>query len=618
MYTLWGVISGIFKWCWYFLGFIREFIFNLFLIIIILISIDIYLQTYHSTPVASKGALLIDLAGTIVDKPTVRVNTKFRQLNRKLFGVSSNRLQENSLFDIVDILRQAKNDNNITGIVLSLKDFIGTDQTYLQYIGKALWEFRNSGKPIYAIGDNYSQAQYFLASFANKIYLTPYGTVELHGFATHNLYYKSLLDKLKVNSHIFRVGNYKSAVEPFIRDNMSDAARDADGRWVNQLWQQYLDIVATNRHITSQQLFPGAKKILAGLRATNGDTAQFALNNKLVDSVASRSDIENDMTKAFGWNKQERNINAISIYDYQLIPPVVNGGKIAIIFANGVIIDGPETPGSVGSSHAVSQIRNARLDPEIKAIILRVNSPGGSVTASELIRSELAAVRIAGKPVVISMGGLAASGGYWISTPANTIIASSSTLTGSIGVFGIINTIEKSLNTIGVHTDGVTTSPLADISITKTLPIELSEIIQLNVENSYKNFINLVAISRHKTPEEIDKIGQGHIWIGTDALTNGLIDQLGDFDDAVIKAAELAKLKQYKLEWYMDELGILDMIISHISTSVYTMIPSIMRAWLPVIVSPATNPLKIDAGLDLGWNDPQNLYALCLLCSQTQ
>lgn len=614
MHRLWRIISGPFKWGWRLLNFIREFILNVFLVVLIIVVVGIYLQVRHTPPTPAKSALVMNLTGTVVDKPAT--NNKLRQLSRELLGASSNQLQENSLFDVVNTLRQAKNNANITGMVLSLKDFAGADQASLQYIGKALREFRDSGKPIYAVGDSYSQAQYFLASYANKIYLTPQGAVDLHGIATNNLYYKTLLDKLKVNSHIFRVGTYKSAVEPFLRDNMSDDARDADSRWIGQLWQHYLTTVAGNRQITPQQLFPGAQTLLDGLRAVQGNTAQFALNNKWVDEVASRSAIDNALTKAFGWNKRDKAFNSISMYDYQPATPSQQGGQIAVIFANGAIIDGPETPGSVGGDTTADQIRDARLNPDIKAIVFRVNSFGGSVTASEVIRSELAAARTVGKPVVVSMGGVAASGGYWVSTPANYIIASASTLTGSIGIFGVINTVESSLDSIGVHTDGVTTSPLADVSMTKKLPSEFSQMMQINVENGYHNFIDLVAQSRHKKPEEVDNIGQGHVWIGSDAAQNGLVDQLGDFDDAVSKAAELAQLKQYQLNWYLDELGLLDLLFAQTNASVYGIMPSLIQSWLPSPVTQVVDRLKMDAGLRFNWNDPQNRYAFCLSCGQ--
>ncbi|MBX9444930.1 signal peptide peptidase SppA [Dickeya chrysanthemi] len=612
MRTMWRIFSGIFRWGWRLLNFTREFILNLFLICLILVGIGIYSQLKTPQAEPARGALLLDLTGVVVDKPAM--NNKLRQFGREFFGVSASRHQENSLFDIVDSIRQAKDDSNITGMVMDLSDFVGADQPSLQYIGKALREFRDAGKPIFAVGDNFNQTQYYLASFANKIYLTPQGNIDLHGFATSNLYYKTLLDKLKVTAHIFRVGTYKSAVEPFIRDDMSPDAREADNRWISTLWQHYLDTVAANRQITPQQLFPGAEKILANLQTVDGDTARYALENKLVDEVASRSMVEQALIKAFGWDAKTKNFNFTSIYDYTPAPPAVSTNEIAVVFASGTIVDGKETPGYVGGDTTAAQIRDARLDPKVKAIILRVNSPGGSVTASELIRSELMAARQAGKPVVVSMGGMAASGGYWISTPANTIIASPSTLTGSIGIFGVVTTFENALDSIGVHTDGVATSPLADLSQTKALPSQASQLMQISIERGYQNFISLVAQSRRKTTQEVDAIAQGHVWVGSDAKTNGLVDQLGDFDDAVKKAAELAKLEQYQLSWYTEESDLLNAMFTQVRSAVYAMLPSALQAVIPAPVIQLAQTVHAQTSILDALNDPQNRYALCLNC----
>ncbi|EQA5359009.1 signal peptide peptidase SppA [Serratia marcescens] len=618
MRTLWQIIAGIFRWTWRLLNFIRELILNLFLVLLILVGVGIYLsfQSSSTTTAPARGALLVDLSGVVVDQPSV--NNRVRQWGRELLGASSSRLQENSLFDVVDSIRKAKDDKNITGMVLQLNDFVGADQPSLRYIGKALREFRDSGKPIFAIGDSYNQTQYFLASYANKVYLSPQGAVDLHGFATNNLYYKSLLDMLKVTTNIFRVGTYKSAVEPLIRDDMSPAAREADSRWIGGLWQNYLETVAANRQLTPQQLFPGAAGVLSGLQTAGGDTARYALDNKLVDELASRTAIENQLVKTFGWDKQANDFNAISIYDYQPKPDANQGGKIAVVFANGAIMDGPQTPGNVGGDTTAAELRQARLDPAIKAVVFRVNSPGGSVSASEVIRSELAAVRAAGKPVVVSMGGMAASGGYWVSTPADYIIASPSTLTGSIGIFGIINTYEKTLDTLGVHTDGVATSPLADIAVTKALPQEFSQMMQLNIENGYKNFLDLVAKSRKMTPQQVDQIAQGHVWLGSDAKANGLVDQLGDFDDAVKKAAELAKLQQWQLNWFVDTPSLSDMVLSQFGVSVHAMLPAAIQAMLPAPLASVANAVKEQPGLFNNLNDPQNRYAICLTCGEVR
>lgn len=618
MRTLWRFIAGFFKWTWRLLNFVREMVLNLFFIFLVLVGVGIWMQVSggDSKETASRGALLLDISGVIVDKPDS--SQRFSKLSRQLLGASSDRLQENSLFDIVNTIRQAKDDRNITGIVMDLKNFAGGDQPSMQYIGKALKEFRDSGKPVYAVGENYSQGQYYLASFANKIWLSPQGVVDLHGFATNGLYYKSLLDKLKVSTHVFRVGTYKSAVEPFIRDDMSSAAREADSRWIGELWKNYLNTVAANRQIPAQQVFPGAQGLLEGLTKTGGDTAKYALENKLVDALASSAEIEKTLTKEFGWSKTDKNYRAISYYDYALKTPADTGDSIGVVFANGAIMDGEETQGNVGGDTTAAQIRDARLDPKVKAIVLRVNSPGGSVTASEVIRAELAAARAAGKPVVVSMGGMAASGGYWISTPANYIVANPSTLTGSIGIFGVITTVENSLDSIGVHTDGVSTSPLADVSITRALPPEAQQMMQLSIENGYKRFITLVADARHSTPEQIDKIAQGHVWTGQDAKANGLVDSLGDFDDAVAKAAELAKVKQWHLEYYVDEPTFFDKVMDNMSGSVRAMLPDAFQAMLTAPLASVASTVKSESDKLAAFNDPQNRYAFCLTCANVR
>ncbi|MBK0089815.1 signal peptide peptidase SppA [Erwinia sp. S59] len=619
MRTLWRIIAGLFRWSWRVLNFIREFILNLFLIVLILAGVGIWLQlsSANSSEPVQQGALKVDLSGVLVDKPSV--SNRLSRISRELLGASSDRLQENSLFDVVDAVRQAKTDKNITGIVLDLRDFAGGDQPSLQYLGKSLREFRDAGKPIYAIGDSYSQAQYYIASYATKIYLSPQGTVDLHGFATNGLYYKSLLEKLKVNSHVFRVGTYKSAVEPFLRDDMSPEARDADGRWIGQLWQNYLNTVSANRQITPDQLFPGAAGVISGLQAVDGDTAKYALNSKLVDVLDSRAAADQELVKAFGWDKANNDYRNVSIYDYTVKQPQQDqDGNIAVIFASGAIMDGEETAGNVGGDTTASQIRDARLDPKIKAIVLRVNSPGGSVSASEAIREELAAAHDAGKPVVVSMGGMAASGGYWISTPADYIVAAPSTLTGSIGIFGVINTVENSLNSIGVHTDGVATSPLADVATTKALPTEVQQLMQLTIENGYRNFVGLVAKSRHKTPEQINDIAQGHVWTGSDAKANGLVDALGDFDDAVAKAAELAKVAKPQLSWYQDDPGMIDLLLNQMNASAQAMLPAALKVWLPAPMLDVMSAVKEQPGLMNNLNDPQNRYAFCLNCGNVR
>lgn len=540
-------------------------------------------------------------------------------MSRELLGVSGSQLQENSLFEVVDTLRKAATDPKIKGMVLKLDEFAGADQPSLNYVGKALTEFKKAGKPIYAISGYYSQPQYYLASYADKIYLASQGAVGIYGLGFSNLYYKSLLEKLKVNTHIFRVGTYKSAVEPLMRDNMSDEARAASNRLVSVLWSNYLTQVAENRSITKEDVFPGAKEMIVELRKADGDNATYALNRKLVDTVSSYAQFEADMKETFQWDHEAKQFNNISIYDYAdnltAFAPENENGNIAVVVVQGAIIDGESIPGSAGGATIANQIRQARLNPNIRALVLRVNSPGGSVSASEQIRSEIAAFKQEKKHVVVSMGGMAASGGYWISTPASKIIASPSTLTGSIGIFGVINTFENSLESIGVYSDGVSTSPLAGLSVTNKLPEDFSELFQLNIESGYKTFLKLVAESRNKTPAQIDRIAQGRVWVGVDAKQVGLVDEFGDFDDAINAAATMAKIKQPVIDWMKPELSLSEQILMSLSANAKAIIPDPLQAYLP---APVFKEVKTQTEFYRNMNDPQNRYAYCLSCGDIQ
>ncbi|CDG21288.1 Protease 4 [Xenorhabdus poinarii G6] len=622
MRTLWNFITTLFKWSWAFLNFIRQFISNLIFIVLIIIVVAGVVAYHQHTKTDShyQGALYIDLSGYVSDQNSTR--DPFAQFGQSLMNPSSGNHKDASLFDIVNSIRHAKNDHKIKGIVLKLDRFLGSDQASMQYIGKAINEFKASGKPVFAIGDSYSQEQYYLASYADKIYLYPLGVVDIHGLSSNHIYYKSLLDKLKVSTHVFRVGTYKSAVEPILRDNMSKEAREADSLWINELWNNYLNTIAANRHIPVEQVFPG-DNLIEKFRQVGGDATLYAYKNKLVDYIEPRNVVENKMRKEFGWDKGREHFNYISIYDYIAQHPIQNTtdntGNIAVIVAEGAIVEGKQSFfGTAGSDIIVKQLREAHHNPHIKAIILRVNSPGGGIGASEIIRNELDAIKYDktgnAKPIVVSMGGVTASGGYWISTPANYIIASPSTLTGSIGVFGIIQTFEKTLNDIGVYTDGIATSPLADVSATKGLNQTAADLIQLATENSYSKFIELVAKSRHKSTEEINNIAQGRVWSGIDAKKWGLVDQLGDFDDAVKKAAELAGIKNVSLDWIQTKPSFSEKFLFGIGSSAQALLPNTLQSMLPAPFAEAVQDVKKQASFYNNMNDPRNIYTFCLDC----
>ncbi len=614
MRVLWRLISIILSHVWKGLNFIRILFFNLFILLIAVLCIGVIWSQYKSTAsdqsILTKPKILkLDLKGVLVDKPANEINV-IAELGKRILKTRDTASAEISTFELVEILKKATNDKNIDSIVLDLKQFVGADPATLSYIGKYLSAFKQQGKMIYAFSEDYSQSQYYLASFANKIYLGHQGSVDLHGFATHHLYFKNLLDKAGVTAHIFRVGTYKSAVEPYLRNEMSPEARQADGRWISQLWDNYLQTVANNRNLTPEQVFPATDTLVNIMTALNGDSAAYAVNYKLVDGVMSRTQFEKQMSDKVGVDPLTHQYRAISADEYW-VTRSSEQGNIAVIIANGAIVDGQGRDGETGSDVLTDQIQHAIYDNKIKGIILRINSPGGSVSASEQIRESLQTARDAGKSIVVSMGGMAASGGYWIASPANWIVASPSTLTGSIGIFGIINTVENLLAKVGVNTDGVSTSPLADISMTKALPESTTQLIQLNVENGYRRFISLVATSRHKTEQQIDKIAQGHVWTGSDAKHLGLVDQLGDFDDAVNKMQVLTHVQKAELVFYTQPQTFFATVIGQLTHASMAHMQSIV----PATMITALQGLQLPPTLTGSRPAAQNIYAICQDCS---
>ncbi|MWP47216.1 signal peptide peptidase SppA [Gilliamella sp. Pas-s27] len=605
-------ILSVIKSIWKVINFIREIFLNLiFLIIIILIfsCISLIKEAQKKEIIPQYGALVLDIEGTIVDNTLY--SDEIYALQNKIYGKKVNTSRENSLFELTQKIAQATTDPNITSIVLKLDNFTGADMSSLQYIGKYLKKFSEANKPIYAFGSNFNQSQYYLASYANKIYLTPLGSVGVYGLAANNLYYKSLLDNLKINTHVFRVGTYKSAIEPFIRNDMSEAAKSNTTRWLTLMWNDYLNDISTQRKKDATQLVPAPNVMLENLKATNGNMAQYAISNGLVDAIASNYQYELEFN-----NKHE-----VSIYDYQLKSKDKktvgkdNGQKplIAVVFVNGTITNGENNSNIAGSQDIVEQLRNIRKNlnkHNIQAVVLRVNSPGGSVDASEAIRSELEALRSYQIPVVISMGGMAASGGYWISTASDYIVASPDTITGSIGIFGIIPTFENSLSHIGVYSDGVTTSPLAGNTSTKNLPDEMSQLIQMNIDKGYQTFISLVAEARNMTTEQVDKIGQGQVWLGSEASKIGLVDKLGDFDDAIETAATLANLTDYEIDWQKPQGNWFNAFYSDMLAALPKSTAEIFFEQLP-----EAKQLQQHVSLWHQFHDPQNRYIYCLNCA---
>lgn len=613
MKKLFKFIGLIFKGIWKAITFVRLALMNLIFLVMIAVFYFAFTYTGEGQPTVDKeSALVMNLSGPIVEQ-----RRYVNPMDSVAGSILGNEIpKENVLFDIVDTIRYAKDDPKVSGLVLALRDMPETNLTKLRYIAKALNEFKTSGKPVYAVGDFYNQSQYYLASYADKVFLAPDGGVLIKGYSSYSMYYKTLLEKLDVSTHVFRVGTYKSAIEPFIRDDMSDAAKESATRWITQLWSAFVDDVATNRKIDAKVLNPTMDELLAEMKSVDGDLAQLAVKMGLVDELATRQDVRKLFAKEFGSDGKD-SYNAIGYYDYLAtmrpnLTPSEN--DIAVVVASGTIMDGQQPRGTVGGDTVASLLRQARNDDKVKAVVLRVDSPGGSAFASEVIRNEVEALKEAGKPVVVSMSSLAASGGYWISMSADKIVAQPTTLTGSIGIFSVITTFEKGFNKLGISTDGVGTSPFSGDGITTGLSTGASEAFQLGIEHGYKRFISLVSSNRDISLDEVDKVAQGRVWTGQDALSFGLVDQMGDFDDAVKLAAKLAEVENYEIYWVEEPLSPTEQFIQEFMNQVKVSLGIDATSFLPKSLQPVAQQFEQDASMMQSFNDPKGQYAFCLNC----
>ncbi|CAM4006732.1 TPA: signal peptide peptidase SppA [Vibrio vulnificus] len=613
MKSLFKLIGLVFKGIWKAITFVRLALTNLIFLLSVALVYFVYFYGHDTQPqVEQPSALVLNLSGPIVEQ-SLYINP-MDSFTSSLFGEEIPK--ENVLFDVVDTIRYAKDDEKITGLVLSLRDMPETNLTKLRYIAKALNEFKASGKPIYAIGAFYNQSQYYLASYADKIYLAPDGGVMLKGYSAFNLYYKTLLEKLDVTTHVFRVGTYKSAIEPFVRDDMSPAAKESATRWLTQLWGAFVDDVANNRNIDPKTLNPSMEEFLSQLKSVNGDLAALSIKLGLVDELATRQQLRAQLAEKFGASGDD-SYKAISYYDYRATMRDnfdANADDIAIVVASGTIMDGQQPRGTVGGDTVAGLLRQARNDDKVKAVVLRVDSPGGSAFASEVIRNEVQALKDAGKPIVVSMSSLAASGGYWISMSADKIIAQPTTLTGSIGIFSVITTFEKGFNKLGIYTDGVGTSPFSGEGISTGLSKGASQAFQMGIEHGYQRFISLVGDNRDLSLDAVDKVAQGRVWTGYDALQHGLVDQIGDFDDAVAEAAKMAQLENYNLYWVEEPLSPTEQFIQEFMKQVKISMGVDIQSILPSSLQPVAQQMEQHASLLQNFNDPKGYYAFCLNC----
>jgi protease-4 len=535
----------------------KNFIGNLlFLAILIVVLVAVFSQT-SKVSIPATAALVIDPSGTVVEQR--------RAIDpvADFLGDGGAQEAETLLTDITEAISTAAGDERIKIMVLRLDALQDVSMSQMQEIGSSIAAFKTSGKPVYAFADSYSQNQYYLAAHADHVYLNDtsfqvFGGVFMTGMGVYPTFFKSALDKLKVQFHVFKVGTYKGAVEPFLRDDMSPEAEQANLAWLQVLWNDYLTQVASLRELDTGKLTQYIEQYAQLLEAADSNAGQLALEQGLVDGRMSRKQWRELMQQTVGSSDSSSDSSSdyaqVTFRDYLQLTrpplPVLNPGaeKIAVITAKGTIYDGEQPAGSIGSDSVVTLIKRAREDATVKALVLRIDSPGGSATAAEQIRYELELTQMQGKPVIISMGTYAASGGYWISATANRIFASPTTITGSIGTFLMFPSFEQSLAEIGVYSDGIGTTSLSG-ALNPLQPINpmLKRILELSINNTYRQFINLVARGRNMTPEAVDNIAQGRVWAGTTALELGLVDAIGNLDDAVTSAANLVGISNYEI-----------------------------------------------------------------------
>ena len=532
-------IGRCFRFLWRMLDGGRRIFFNvLFLALLVFIAFGLF--SGGTKKLEDKTALVLDLRGNLVEQQT----DSAREL--LMMEAQGDKRDYTQLRDVTAVLDAATKDPKITSVVLLLDDMQNAGLPMLREIALSLDQFKASGKKVVAWGSAYNQKQYYLAAHADEVYLHPMGMVELEGFGGYRNYYRDALDKIGITVNLMRVGTYKSFAEPFIANGPSSAASEAEAYLYNDLWATYTHDVERSRKLAAGSIMQSIDTLPDQVKEVKGDLAQLALKDKFVDGLKSRDEIRQIMLKYGAKDEDTKSFRQIDYEDYLArIKPIINpsGDAVGVIVAEGEVSDGIAPAGSIGGLSTANLIRKAREDDHIKAVVLRINSPGGSAFGSELIRRELELTRKAGKPVVVSMGDVAASGGYWMSMSADEVIADATTVTGSIGVFSLLPTAEKALDKIGVHSAGTTTTWLrGGYDPTRPIDPRFAELVQQTVNHIYADFTSKAAVARKTTPEKIDAVAQGRVWTGQQAKDRGLVDTLGSYSDALKSAANRAKI----------------------------------------------------------------------------
>jgi protease-4 len=515
----------------------RRFVLNLiFLLIVIFLLWGMFGGGLK--PLVPKTALVLDLKGELVEERAGSVRDSV------VAGLSGNGRRLVRLPDVLKALDGAAKDANVDEVLLLLDEMDGGGLASLREIGAAVDRVKAAGKRVVAWGGSFDQKRYLVAAHASEVYLHPMGMVMIEGFGHHRNYYRDALDKVGVTVNLMKVGTYKSFAEPYIGNGPSQAAQEADTVLYNALWTGYTDEVEKARKLPAGTIAKGIEELPQRMEAANGNAAKVALDWKLIDGIKTRDEVRDLLVKRGAYDAHIKSFRQVGFADYVgRHPDKPFGDAVAVVVAAGNITEGTGGPGMVGGISTANLIRSVREDTSVKAVVLRVNSPGGSAYGSELIRRELELTRAAGKPVVVSMGDVAASGGYWISMAADEVIADPATVTGSIGVFAILPTADKVVDKLGIHTAGVTTTWLADAyNPLRPLDPRFGQLIQASINHVYDEFTTKAAIARKTTPAKIDAVGQGRVWTGTQAKERGLVDRLGSYGDALRSAAKRAHL----------------------------------------------------------------------------
>ncbi len=518
----------------------RRVAINVLFLVLIAVSAAAWIAGSARPKIAPDTALVLDLRGNLVEQYTG--SAREAELEQTLGG----QVRETQLRDVTAVLDAAAKDPRIPRAVLVLEDMGDAGLAKLHEIAAAMTRFQAHGKKIIAWSTSMDQRQYLLAMHADEVYLDPFGALELHGFGGYRNYYHQALDRLGVHINVFRVGKYKSFVEPFTRDGPSPDADKADASWLGDAWAGTVDEIEAARHLPPGTVADFIDHAPERLQAAQGSPARMALAAKLVDGLKTREQLRAMLIARGKPDPEQHSFRQISMQDYENVIPDTGSDaqQVGIIVAEGTITDGDEPQGSIGGRSTAELIRKAREDKSIKAIVLRVDSGGGSAFGSELIRRELALTRAAGKPVVVSMSDVAASGGYWITTASNRVLADPGTITGSIGVFGILPTVDGTLGKLGIHTGGTTTTWLAGAAdLRRPLDPRLGGMVQETIGYMYRQFLERVGHARHLPTEQVDAIAQGRVWTGRQARARRLVDGYGNLEDAVHAAAEIAKLR---------------------------------------------------------------------------